>query len=154
MGIFSLLQDLPNPGIKLRSPIFQADSLPSEPPGKCFELAVSNIGWRLLNWNSMLCKGSALSKSHFLLWKRNVVEPNDVTLTYHLSAILPFFSCTVLVLVLQDKLTGNFYPVMWICCIFIHSILWICLKSQWVEHALTFQLDDKLMRTETGPHFS
>ena len=26
--------DLPNPGIKLRSPARQADSLPSEPPGK------------------------------------------------------------------------------------------------------------------------
>ena len=25
--------DLPNPGIKLRSPALQADSLPSEPPG-------------------------------------------------------------------------------------------------------------------------
>ena len=80
MGIFSLLQDLPNPGIKLRSPTFQAYSLPSEPPGKCFELAVSNIGWRLLNWNDMLCKGSALSKSYFLLQKRNVVELNDVYL--------------------------------------------------------------------------
>ena len=26
--------DLPNPGIEPRSPIWQADSLPSEPPGK------------------------------------------------------------------------------------------------------------------------
>ena len=26
--------DLPNPGIKARSPAWQADSLPSEPPGK------------------------------------------------------------------------------------------------------------------------
>ena len=26
--------DLPNPGIKLRSPAFQVDSLPAEPPGK------------------------------------------------------------------------------------------------------------------------
>ena len=29
-----LLGDLPNPGIKPRSPTWQADSLPSEPPGK------------------------------------------------------------------------------------------------------------------------
>ena len=28
--------DLPNPGIEYRSPAFQADSLPSEPPGKPF----------------------------------------------------------------------------------------------------------------------
>ena len=26
--------DLPDPGIQLRSPAFQADALPSEPPGK------------------------------------------------------------------------------------------------------------------------
>ena len=26
--------DLPDPGIEPRSPVFQADSLPSEPPGK------------------------------------------------------------------------------------------------------------------------
>ena len=29
-------EDLPDPGIKLRSSILQADSLPSEPPGKPF----------------------------------------------------------------------------------------------------------------------
>ena len=35
MGSHSLLQrDLPNPGIKPKSPALQADSLPSEPPGK------------------------------------------------------------------------------------------------------------------------
>ena len=27
-------EDLPNPGIKPRSPVLQADSLPSKPPGK------------------------------------------------------------------------------------------------------------------------
>ena len=27
-------EDLPHPGIKPRSPVLQADSLPSEPPGK------------------------------------------------------------------------------------------------------------------------
>ena len=35
VGCHSLLQgDLPNPGIKPRSPALQADSLPSEPIGK------------------------------------------------------------------------------------------------------------------------
>ena len=29
--------DLPNPGIELRSPALQADTLPPEPPGKLFE---------------------------------------------------------------------------------------------------------------------
>ena len=31
---FPSLWDLPDPGIELRSAAFQADSLPSEPPGK------------------------------------------------------------------------------------------------------------------------
>ena len=30
--------DLPNPGIKPRSPILQADALPSEPPGKLMRM--------------------------------------------------------------------------------------------------------------------
>ena len=35
VGNLSLLQgDLPNPGIKPRSPALQADALPAEPPGK------------------------------------------------------------------------------------------------------------------------
>ena len=29
-------EDFPNPGIKLRSPTSQVDSLPSEPPGKSY----------------------------------------------------------------------------------------------------------------------
>ena len=31
---FASPEDLPHPGIELRSPAFQADSLTSEPPGK------------------------------------------------------------------------------------------------------------------------
>ena len=31
---FPSLEDFPDPGIELRSPALQADSLPSEPPGK------------------------------------------------------------------------------------------------------------------------
>ena len=30
--------DLPNPGIELRSPALQADSLPSEPPGNPYKI--------------------------------------------------------------------------------------------------------------------
>ena len=33
---FSFPRDLPDPGVKLRYPALQADSLPSEPPGKPF----------------------------------------------------------------------------------------------------------------------
>ena len=39
MGYHSLLWwNLPNPGIELRSPALQADSLPSEPPGKSINI--------------------------------------------------------------------------------------------------------------------
>ena len=34
VGSLYLLQNLPNPGIKPRSPTLQVDSLPAEPPGK------------------------------------------------------------------------------------------------------------------------
>ena len=40
-GLPSSLGDLPDPGIKPRSPALLADSLPSEPPGKSIILYVS-----------------------------------------------------------------------------------------------------------------
>ena len=36
-------RDLPNPGIKPRSPTLQADSLPAEPPGKPKNAGVGNL---------------------------------------------------------------------------------------------------------------
>ena len=46
-------EDLPNPGIELRSPALQADSLLTEPPGKCLQhqipsyslLSPSTVNW-------------------------------------------------------------------------------------------------------------
>jgi len=35
--------DLPNPGVESRSPTFQADSLPSEPPGKPMNTRVGSL---------------------------------------------------------------------------------------------------------------
>ena len=40
--------DIPDPGIEPRSPIFQADSLPSEPPGKPKNTRVGSLS--LLQW--------------------------------------------------------------------------------------------------------
>ena len=57
------LGDLPNPGIKLRSPALQADSLPSEPPGKPKKTGVGSLyllqGSFLiqeLNWGLLHCR--------------------------------------------------------------------------------------------------
>ena len=35
--------DLPNPGIEPRSPVYQVDSLPSEPPGKSKNTGVGSL---------------------------------------------------------------------------------------------------------------
>ena len=46
MGSLSLLQgSLPNPGIELRSPTVQVDSLPAEPPGKPSEIMRDREAW-------------------------------------------------------------------------------------------------------------
>jgi len=48
--------DLPDPGIKARSPELQADSLPSEPTGKPRDRQVGNTHLHLLSsiWESQL----------------------------------------------------------------------------------------------------
>ena len=53
-------RDLPNPGIKPRSPALQADSLPSEPPGKPKNTVVGSLSLlqgifltQELNWGLM-----------------------------------------------------------------------------------------------------
>ena len=40
--------DLPNPGIRPRSPALKADSLPSEPPGKSKNAGVVSTSWQIL----------------------------------------------------------------------------------------------------------
>ena len=55
--------DLPDPGIEPGSPALQADSLPSEPPGKC----------RLLN--SFSIRDLTLGNSDFIF---NVLDPVNV----------------------------------------------------------------------------
>ena len=58
--------DLPNPGIEPRSPTLQADSLPTEPPGKPKNTGVGSLSllqeifptqesnWGLLHWRWIL----------------------------------------------------------------------------------------------------
>ena len=55
--------DLPNPGIKPRSPTLQADSLPSEPPGKPKNIGVGSLSLRQWifptqesNWGLLHCR--------------------------------------------------------------------------------------------------
>ena len=61
--------DLPNPGIKPKSPTLQADALPSEPPGKPKNTGVGNLSLLQGNfpiimylYGYVLCELSHLSR--------------------------------------------------------------------------------------------
>ena len=60
---FPFPEDLPNPGIKPRSPALQADSLPAEPQGKPKNTGVGSLSllqWifltQELNWDLLHCR--------------------------------------------------------------------------------------------------
>ena len=60
MGYQVLLQGIPDPGIKPRSPALQADALPSEPPEKLYVVISIRIFFPFFLWlNILLC-------THFL----------------------------------------------------------------------------------------
>ena len=63
VGCHALLHDLPNPGIKSRSPTLQVDSLPSEPPGKPMN---TGVGKELI-WGLLHCRKILYQKIHYLL---------------------------------------------------------------------------------------
>ena len=64
VGCHSLLQgNLPHPGIEPRSPVLQADSLPSELPGKSKNTGVGSLSLlqgifltQVLNWGLLYCR--------------------------------------------------------------------------------------------------
>ena len=80
--------DLPNPGIKPRSPVLQADSLPAEPQGKRHSLNISSGGvcwWNLISFLCFQCmcifffftarrnkRIFILGKQCPLMWERSV----------------------------------------------------------------------------------
>ena len=65
--------DLPDPGIKPRSPALQADALPSEPPGK----PRLNKMWPLLSRSHiLLCHINALIDHYQMTWQKKVEHPH------------------------------------------------------------------------------
>ena len=56
--------DLPNPGIKPWSPLLQADSLPSKPPGKPLERQIYHIS----NIYCVLCNSALCLSCHFFFF--------------------------------------------------------------------------------------
>ena len=63
--------DLPNPGIKPRSPSLQADSLPSEPPGKPY-LSVAAFSFWLYDQFSFCCMIITVFDFLFSFWWTNL----------------------------------------------------------------------------------
>ena len=75
-------QDLPNPGVKLRSFTLQADSLPSEPPGKPKNTGVGSLSLlqgSFLNQESNQC----LLHCRWLLYQLSYLEsPIDIWVNF------------------------------------------------------------------------
>ena len=68
---FSTPGDFSNPGIELRSPTFQVDSLPAKPSGKPKNIGVGNLSllqWifpiQELNWGLLHCRWILYQPSH------------------------------------------------------------------------------------------
>ena len=55
--------DLPNPGSEPRSPALQADSLPSEPPGKPHEIMMGMAYYRKLETTTSSAGGTSFPAS-------------------------------------------------------------------------------------------
>ena len=67
--------DPPNPGIKQRSPVLQADSLPSEPPGKPNDLWLGN--------SKFLCHSEYCYTAYFVIGTRLGQKAHIVLLISH-----------------------------------------------------------------------
>ena len=59
--------DLPNPGIKPRSPALQADSLPAEPPGKPLQL-IGRHSTEVKKYVCVVCAALLHSRLFAILW--------------------------------------------------------------------------------------
>ena len=83
---FPSLGDLPNPGIRPRSPTLQVDSLPSEPPGKprkagvgSLSLLQGNFPTQKLNWGLLHCRQILYQLSYWgaqisIMWDQTQVS--------------------------------------------------------------------------------
>ena len=98
-------RDLPNPGIKPRSPTLQVDSLPSKPPGKPKNTGVGSLSLlqgifptQELNWGLLNCR-----KILYQLIYQDAIIFNHRHLTSHLSItnILVMVSITDIVSIIR-----------------------------------------------------
>ena len=99
---FPLPGDLPNPGIEPKSPAFQADSLPAEPPGKPKNTGVGSLSllqqifptqesnWGLLHFRHILCQ---LSYQKNLETNLITIKPETVSHVAEQSSWVPLPYC-------------------------------------------------------------
>ena len=92
--------DLPNPGIKPRSPTLQVDSLPSEPPGKAHGVGKSQT--QLSNLTAKTWMGASFLTEEF---------QNTGVYTYvYFEVLHPASHCTVVCLLMAAPLFLNSFP--------------------------------------------
>ena len=86
---FSSPGDLPNPGIKRGSPAFQADSLPSEPPGKnSMNMSLSKLQERVKDkeaWHAVF-NGVTKNQTQLMTGQQQHLSNWKFTILYYLQS--------------------------------------------------------------------
>ena len=101
--------DLPNPGIKPRSPALQVDSLPSEPPGKPKNTGVDSLSllqgnfltqesnWGLLHCRQILYQPRCLGSPNVYdaVCQLYLTETGRIKENYEESRLFPYTPCPI-----------------------------------------------------------
>ena len=120
-------EDLSDPGMEPGSPALQAESLPSEPPGKCYgPMEVGNL----------ISVSSAFSKSSLYLWKLLVhvlLKPSLEDFEHYFASMWNEYNCAVVWTffgntLLLDRNENWAFPVLWLPLSFPN------LLAYWVHH--------------------
>ena len=71
---FPFPEDLPDPGIKPRSPALQADALTSEPPGKPFVISKGdkNGTWKVVSFQYVFPMRGWIEKRHYYISLKDI----------------------------------------------------------------------------------
>ena len=133
----SFSEDLPNPGIKPRSPALQSDSLPAEPPGKLEWNLKSFVNWKKKNLCTeeffLFALGHTLGYSFQKVWKFNSPLP-------HISVPHPYHMClswspTCFVFSFRKmKMLWSIWPIV---CNFSQKIIVLISEKLWFHHFQT-----------------
>ena len=106
--------DLPNLGIEPRSPTLQADSLPSEPPGKPKNIGAGSLSFlqwifQPRNWTGVSC----VAGGFFTSWDTREVQTHSVLHWLGKEPQLPKWKARILPLNLKDLLKWTLWSLSW-----------------------------------------